>query len=506
MPQLTVCPSCAEHLEPEDKFCGNCGAPLADADPPLLGAEHLTGADADAGHLTGAEADAEHLTGAEADAGHLTGADADAEHLTGADPDAGHLAGADPDAGHLAGADADAEHLTGADAAGAGRDGESGFGVIGDAPTGSYSLAPPAPGHPPQAAPTPQAAPIPVTVPVSSSTAERSVVPPAPPRAGAVDPRQGMLAQPEPEPAGDCVSCEAGTVGDDGFCTRCGHRAPRERDHVERQLPTVAAVSDKGLRHHRNEDAFALAEAERPDGGRAIIAVVCDGVSSATRPDEASAAASQAGGAQLANDLADGAEPRQAMPEALLTAAAAVSALAPPEAAGDPHFNAPACTCVSAVLIGDLLTVGWIGDSRAYWIPAGGTQEPARLTEDDSWAARMVEAGLMSEADAYADPRAHAITGWLGADAEELDPHTASFHLDTPGVVLVCTDGLWNYAESAAELAAVLPSGARTDPLGCARSLVQVALDGGGHDNVTVAVLPFPAADGGAEGAGERRA
>ena len=94
--------------------------------------------------------------------------------------------------------------------------------------------------------------------------------------------------------------------------------------------------------------------------------------------------------------------------------------------------------------------------------------------------------GLMTQAEAYADERAHAITGWLGADAVELDPHTASFEPDEPGVVVVCTDGLWNYAESAAELASVVPKDART--------LVGVAIDGGGHDNITVAVLPFPAA------------
>jgi serine/threonine protein phosphatase PrpC len=66
-------------------------------------------------------------------------------------------------------------------------------------------------------------------------------------------------------------------------------------------------------------------------------------------------------------------------------------------------------------------------------------------------------------------------------------------------VLVVCTDGLWNYAESAAELASVVPADARTNPLRCAQVLVGVALDGGGHDNVTVAVLPFPAPSGRAE-------
>jgi serine/threonine protein phosphatase PrpC len=103
----------------------------------------------------------------------------------------------------------------------------------------------------------------------------------------------------------------------------------------------------------------------------------------------------------------------------------------------------------------------------------------------------MVATGLMNEAEAYADERAHAITGWLGADAYELEPHTASFKPDRPGLVVVCTDGLWNYAESAAEMAAAVPPDAHERPLHGAQVLVGHALDGGGHDNVTVALLPF---------------
>ncbi|MCG3044471.1 serine/threonine-protein phosphatase, partial [Streptomyces sp. S1A] len=291
-----------------------------------------------------------------------------------------------------------------------------------------------------------------------------------------------------------CVACGTGAVDDEGRCEHCGHAQPRERDHMEEESEGVAAVSDRGLRHHRNEDSFAVSAVSLPDGSPAVIAVVCDGVSSATRPDEASAAAADSACASMRRSLPRGADPRQAMHDALVAASEAVNALAPEPR--DPMENAPACTIVGAVVAGDLLTVGWIGDSRAYWIPEDRSTAPARLTEDDSWAAQMVAAGLMEEAEAYADARAHAITGWLGADAYEIDPHTASFTPDRPGVVVVCTDGLWNYAESAEEMAGAVPADARTHPMRSARHLVGHALDGGGHDNVTVAVLPFPAPPG----------
>lgn len=318
------------------------------------------------------------------------------------------------------------------------------------------------------------------------------------------------LQAPDPRVAADsvsaageakvCVACRAGRVDDDGYCENCGHAQPRERDHMEQECGPIAAVSDRGLRHHRNEDAFAVAHTALPDGSPAALAVVCDGVSSATRPDDASLAASRAAGASLLAALPQGTHPQQAMHDAIVAASQAVDALADEPTAREHavHQNAPACTIVGAVVTQGLLVVGWVGDSRAYWVPLDRSAPPARLTEDDSWAAQMVAAGLMNEAEAYADERAHAITGWLGADAYELEPHTASFKPDRPGVVVVCTDGLWNYAETAGEMAEAVPLDAAARPLHAARVLVGHALDGGGHDNVTVAVLPFPAPPQGA--------
>ncbi|MFI1221452.1 MULTISPECIES: protein phosphatase 2C domain-containing protein [unclassified Streptomyces] len=329
-------------------------------------------------------------------------------------------------------------------------------------------------------------------------------------RAGAADSGDFALAAPDPRTAEHaaapaaasapgakvCVACRSGRVDPDGYCENCGHAQPRERDHMEQELDSVAAVSDRGLRHHRNEDSFAVSSTALPDGSPAVVAIVCDGVSSASRPDEASAAAASAANEALLESLPRGTHPQQAMREAIVAASEAVNVLAQEPAGAMEHDahchqNAPACTLVGAIMAGGLLIVGWVGDSRVYWVPEDRTQPTARLTEDDSWAAQMVAAGLMNEAEAYADERAHAITGWLGADAYELEPHTAAFKPDRPGLVVVCTDGLWNYAESAEEMAAAVPADAQERPLHGAQVLVGHALDGGGHDNVTVALLPF---------------
>jgi len=55
---------------------------------------------------------------------------------------------------------------------------------------------------------------------------------------------------------------------------------------MEEDLGQVAGVSDRGLRHSRNEDAMHFAVADT-DAGPVAVAIVCDGVSSAPRPDEA---------------------------------------------------------------------------------------------------------------------------------------------------------------------------------------------------------------------------
>ncbi|MFD0315044.1 PP2C family serine/threonine-protein phosphatase [Streptomyces flavalbus] len=343
--------------------------------------------------------------------------------------------------------------------------------------------------HQPHPQPTPQPAPEPVPEDYPLQAPDPRI---AADLAAQADPGAPPLAA---DAAKVCVACRAGRVDDDGYCETCGHAQPRERDHMEQESGPVAAVSDRGLRHHRNEDAFAIGRTALPDGSPATLAIVCDGVSSATRPDDASLAASKAASESLLAALPLGTHPQQAMHEAIVAASRAVNSLAQePQTAREhaPHQNAPACTLVGAVVTSGLLVVGWVGDSRAYWVPVDRAAPPARLTEDDSWAAQMVAAGLMNEAEAYADERAHAITGWLGADAYELEPHTASFKPDRPGVVVVCTDGLWNYAEAAEEMAGVLPADAAARPLHAARVLVGHALDGGGHDNVTVALVPFP--------------
>jgi serine/threonine protein phosphatase PrpC len=308
------------------------------------------------------------------------------------------------------------------------------------------------------------------------------------------------MADPDPGPAvtGACPSCEAPVGAADSFCEACGTelnphlvstQPPSGRDHSELDLRLLAGVTDRGHRHVRNEDAMALATADTP-AGPVAIAVVCDGVSTSPRADDASLAATQASIRVLLTSARRGEDPAEASLAAVRAAHLALTRLGSP---GD----APSATYISAVIGSGAVTMCWLGDSRAYWLSAG--PDPMRLSTDDSLAEEMVARGVLAEAEALASPQAHVITRWLGADVADPQPHVARFEPPGPGVLLVCSDGLWNYQPDAAALAALALPAALTDPLGGAAALVKFALDAGGMDNITAVLVPFPLAPFNAE-------
>jgi serine/threonine protein phosphatase PrpC len=287
-----------------------------------------------------------------------------------------------------------------------------------------------------------------------------------------------------PGAVGACPSCPSAQVSADGYCESCGRRVPVQRDHAELDLGLLAGVSDRGLRHYQNEDAMALATAQDADGPVAL-AVVCDGVSSSSQAAEASLLAAQAAIEVLLAAVRTSADLGDASAEAVAAARVAVASLA-----GRPD-NAPSATFLSAVLTAEAATLCWLGDSRAYWLGAGPDATAARLTRDDSLAEEMTAAGLLTEAEALKSPQAHVITRWVGTDLHEAPPHVTRFQPPGPGVLMLCSDGLWNYRPEAAALAELAMPRALTDPLGAALALVTFALDAGGSDNVTVVLVPF---------------
>jgi serine/threonine protein phosphatase PrpC len=296
-----------------------------------------------------------------------------------------------------------------------------------------------------------------------------------------------------------CRQCSEGHYLD-GYCDTCGSKQPDPRDHfTEEPSAWVAGVCDIGKRHRRNEDAMALS-AEAAPGSFATI-VVCDGVSNSTDSHIASLAASRAAREVLATPLPHGVGTRATLVAAAerrladAVAAADQAVEATTEAAGDAAIDSPpSCTFVAVVLSDGTAVAGNVGDSRAYWLPDHPESAAIQLSEDDSFAAAQMSAG-MPRKEAETSAGAHAITRWLGVDSpDDLTPHTRDIDLTEDGWVLVCSDGLWNYCSDAADLqrlvhetAARLGDAGRHPPT-LAQALTDFANESGGIDNITVAL------------------
>lgn len=301
-------------------------------------------------------------------------------------------------------------------------------------------------------------------------------------------------AVPEPPayvPTGPCVSCEAtiDNITDDGWCQICGTKQPDPADHFVDDQSWFAIVSDKGRKHGGNEDAGAIGATETQ-----MAMVVCDGVGSTSDAHQASQAA-----AVVARDVvlagANG-DPAQLLTSAVNAAQQAILD------ATSPGENSPPSSTLVAGLVSESETgfridIGWLGDSRAYWVDSGAAE---LLTHDHTWANEQRELGDLDDATIDSDERRHSITRWLGQGAIDVDPELARLDVPGPGLLLLCSDGLWNYAATDAEIhdlvlrvtANLGADLATVTLLDLCEALVAFANDAGGHDNITVALARFP--------------
>lgn len=280
-----------------------------------------------------------------------------------------------------------------------------------------------------------------------------------------------------------CSNCHApaGKIDKDGFCSVCGYQRPINADSRESALSnSFAGASDKGKKHFQNEDVFKIGACNG-----FYIAVVCDGVSTSAHPAEASCLAAEAAKDHLSEKLThcNGNGLAKVIEESIEAAEQAVQALP----RNDPKLDPPASTIVVAIADKNKVTVGWLGDSRAYFV---SEKKSKQITRDHSWVNAQVDEGKLSYEEASKSRMAHTITKTLGGyhDIDQPDqPSFWEFEITESGWLLLCSDGLWNYTENIKE---VIPlAGNKPTAQELASFLVQWANQQGGKDNITVIAL-----------------
>lgn len=157
-------------------------------------------------------------------------------------------------------------------------------------------------------------------------------------------------------------------------------------------------------------------------------------------------------------------------------------------AAARPETHGMGTTIVIAWLLDGKLYMGWCGDSRAYiYNPACGLR---RLSKDHSYVQTLVDAGKLTDEQAFDYPQSNIITRCLSDSnaVAEADVLPRPVTVADGDIILLCTDGLCGMIRDN-EIERILRDTPAADLTGIAKSLVDGALSAGGADNVTVALL-----------------
>lgn len=150
----------------------------------------------------------------------------------------------------------------------------------------------------------------------------------------------------------------------------------------------------------------------------------------------------------------------------------------------DPETSGMGTTLVVAWVVNTTVHIVWCGDSRAYLFkPDSGI---IRLTKDHSYVQELVDSGKLDAELAFDHPNSNIITRSLGDSPSKAQPDYVCRELQKGDILLLCSDGLCGLCRDE-EIGKVMSDSAE---LGlCRDNLIEAALNAGGYDNVTVALM-----------------
>jgi len=140
-------------------------------------------------------------------------------------------------------------------------------------------------------------------------------------------------------------------------------------------------------------------------------------------------------------------------------------------------------TLTAALVLGQQMTIGHVGDSRAYALRTDGRVEV--LTRDHSLVKRLEELGQISSEEGAAHPQRNVLYRALG-QGEVLEPDIFTTPFPQPGYLLLCSDGLWSVLpdDNLYNLVTAAPN-----LHGACQNLITAANDAGGPDNISAVLV-----------------
>jgi PPM family protein phosphatase len=242
----------------------------------------------------------------------------------------------------------------------------------------------------------------------------------------------------------------------------------------------LASLTDVGCQRENNEDSYGYWEpandADFAELGR--LAIVADGMGGHEGGQIASRLAVET--FIKAYSAAGDPDPQKRLRSALDEAHHRIQW----RAKQNPQLSSMGTTCTAFALIDTRLYFVHVGDSRLYLLREGRLRI---LSHDHTLIARLLEKGLIRPDQAQDHPQKHVLTSALGVSDDEIEidapPEPLPLHKDD--VLMICTDGLWGQME-ADEIEQALAS---ESPDAACRSLLHLAKERGGPDNITLQVL-----------------
>jgi serine/threonine protein phosphatase PrpC len=241
----------------------------------------------------------------------------------------------------------------------------------------------------------------------------------------------------------------------------------------------LATLTDVGRQRANNEDSYLYwePESEKEFRRKGRLAVIADGMGGYEGGQEASRLAVET--VRHIYDDGFSNDPQTA----LLAAFEAAHQNIQRYAEEHPQFHGMGTTCTAFAVLGAQLYFAHVGDSRLYRVRGA---EISRLTRDHSYVGRLVENGIVRAEDAESHPQRHILTAALGSGREVVpDAPQSAIAVEKGDSFVLCTDGLWGLVGEQ-ELAVLVNTNA---PEAACQALVQVALERGGPDNITVLIL-----------------